>query len=167
MCQPNIFYWPSYGRRYEKILAAPLFTEHPCSFTDHIFKSFLTSFCCFVFFFRLISANQHIFDQKLVAGGPAKYFCPGASLKARPALDQPYSKLYFQSHKMDFLPVAGSVLGINVEAAVKHTGQHSPSGVTVFWQSPRSSQTTSSHMAVPLLHTHTRHGSGLHMSLSA
>lgn len=47
--------------------------------------------------------------------------------------------------------------------AAEHTGQHSPSGVSVVWQSPTSSQTTSSHNTVPLSHKHTRQGSGLHI----
>lgn len=51
--------------------------------------------------------------------------------------------------------------------AVIHTGQHSPSGVTVFWQSPKSSQITSSHTMVPISQTQARHGSEFHMSLWA
>ena len=63
------------------------------------------------------------------------------------------------------LPAVGPSLGVAAEAAVKHTGQHSPSGVTVSWQGPRSSHTTSSHTAFPMSHTQIRHGSGFHMSL--
>lgn len=59
------------------------------------------------------------------------------------------------------------MLRAECEPAVKHTGQHSPSGVWVFSQPPRSSHTTSSHTTVPMSHTQIRQGSGFHMSLLA
>lgn len=72
-------------------------------------------------------------------------------------------------HWMDSwcIPVEGLELGADVDPGLRHTGQHSPSGVAVSWQAPRSSHTTASHSTEPRLHTQIRHGSGFHISLLA